>query len=140
MGVTSPAATYSPLVGAEIRLEAGATVQLPVRSDFEYGVVVVSGHVSTTENVPERAIDVIPAGVNSITVSAETDAIVLMLGGEPFPDKILMWWNFIGRTHAEIVEARQQWNDRSDRFGQFEDRIGGWIPAPDLPNVVLAPR
>lgn len=140
MGVTSPAATYSPLVGAEIRLEAGATVQLPVRSDFEYGVVVVSGHVSTTENVPERAIDVIPAGVNSITVSAETDAIVLLLGGEPFPDKILMWWNFIGRTHAEIVEARQQWNDRSDRFGQFEDRIGGWIPAPDLPNVVLAPR
>jgi hypothetical protein len=55
-------------------------------------------------------------------------------------EKILMWWNFIGRTHEEIVEARSQWNQRADRFGQFEDNIGDWIPAPELPNLVLQPR
>ncbi len=140
VGVRSSALAYSPLVGAEIRITAGASVQIPVREDFEHGVVAVSGRISTTEPLPKRGIDVIAAGVSHITVTAETDAIVLLLGGEPFPEKIVMWWNFIGRNHAEIVEARQQWNDRSERFGQFEDRIGGWIPAPEMPSVVLAPR
>ncbi len=139
-GARSPAASYSPLVGAEIRIQAGTTVTIPVRPDFEHGVVVVSGRVTTTEQVPERAIDIIEAGPDAITVTAETDAIVLLLGGAPFGEKILMWWNFIGRTHTEIVEARQQWNARSERFGEFEDHIGGWIPAPDMPSVVLTPR
>jgi len=63
-----------------------------------------------------------------------------------------MWWNFIGRSHSEIVEMREHWNGRGsqdpalvaashERFGAvFPDRVGGWIPAPDLPNVELRAR
>ena len=66
-----------------------------------------------------------------------------------------MWWNFIARSHEEIVQMREAWNsfERADvdgRFGDsgksepvfniFEDRVGGWIPAPELPNVILRPR
>jgi hypothetical protein len=68
-----------------------------------------------------------------------------------------MWWNFIARTNDEIVALRQAWNshdeaDADGRFGTldggsgdklfsvFEDRVGGWIPAPELPNVVLRAR
>jgi hypothetical protein len=55
-------------------------------------------------------------------------------------EQIVMWWNFIGRSHQEIVEARSLWNTRASRFGEFEDDIGGWIPAPELPNLILQPR
>jgi hypothetical protein len=70
---------------------------------------------------------------------------VLLLGGKPFGEKILMWWNFIGRSHDDIARARNDWNlreevERGGRFGEFTDHIGGWIPAPDLPNVTLQPR
>jgi hypothetical protein len=35
---------------------------------------------------------------------------------------------------------RAAWNAREERFAEFEDRIGGWIPAPELPNVRLRAR
>ena len=34
----------------------------------------------------------------------------MLLGGEPFEEEIVMWWNFIGRSHEEIVEQREAWN------------------------------
>ena len=51
-----------------------------------------------------------------------------------------MWWNFIGRTHEEIVQMREDWEKHGERFKVFEDRIGGFIPAPAIPNVQLKPR
>ena len=92
-----------------------------------------------------------PMGVGKTTVGkklakalglpfVDTDSIVVMLGGVPLGEKLLMWWNFIAREHNEIVEMRRAWNAREERFGEFADRIGGWIPAPELPNVELRPR
>jgi hypothetical protein len=51
-----------------------------------------------------------------------------------------MWWNFIGRSHAEIVSWREAWNSQEPQWSDFEDNVGGWIPAPELPNVTLNPR
>jgi hypothetical protein len=62
------------------------------------------------------------------------------LGGEPFTEHIVMWWNFIGRTHSEIVAWREAWNSQEPHWSDFEDNVGGWIPAPELPNVTLNPR
>lgn len=51
-----------------------------------------------------------------------------------------MWWNFIGRTHDEIAAMRSDWETQTNRFNSFEDRIGGYIPAPALPNLTLKAR
>ena len=76
-----------------------------------------------------------------MNVEASPGSIILMLGGQPFGEKILMWWNFIGRTHEDIVKARADWNAAlASRFPNFDDEIGGRIPAPDLPNVQLNAR
>jgi hypothetical protein len=64
----------------------------------------------------------------------------ILVGGVPFDEKIVMWWNFVAGSQKEITEAREQWNARDVRFGDFEDQIGGWIPAPELPHVTLQPR
>ncbi|MEN9956073.1 MAG: hypothetical protein RLY34_880 [Actinomycetota bacterium] len=144
-GALAPTKTFSPLMGAELRVAAGESVTLNLNSEFEYGFMPAEGSITigdetaTTSSVIYRA-----AGEKTITLQAQEDAIILMLGGKPFGEKILMWWNFIGRSNEDIVQARNDWNNRAElnkqRFTDFEDAIGGWIPAPEMPNVTLQPR
>ena len=83
-------------------------------------------------------------GVDRSTLELELtpDARVLLLGGEPFAEEIVMWWNFVARSHDEIDRARAQWNaGGDDRFGEVahyptDERLA----APPLPNVRLQPR
>ena len=93
-------------------------------------------------DIPVSGLEYLQKGPDSAILTAGSqDSIILLLGGEPFGEKILMWWNFIGRTHQDIAKAREEWNAQSTpRFPSFEDSIGGYIPAPDLPNVSLQAR
>lgn len=51
-----------------------------------------------------------------------------------------MRWNFIARTHDEIVEMREDWENDAARITAFWDQIGGKIPASQLPNLKLRLR
>lgn len=142
LGKTAKTKIFSELVGVELRLPAWTDAKIPVRTDFEYGVLNLEGSASIAgNNLPISDLAYFEPGNQEILIQTENSpATVMLLGGVPFPEKILMWWNFIGRNHADIAQAREQWNARDERFGQFEDQIGGWIPAPELPNVTLQPR
>ena len=63
-----------------------------------------------------------------------------MLGGEPFAEEIVMWWNFIGRSHDEVVGYREAWATRDPRFPPVVDRDEKVMEAPPLPSVTLKPR
>lgn len=139
-GVSSPATAFTPIVGVELRLEPG-THAIPLKSSFEHGLLLVAGDAEIqTQEVEVSSLFYSRSGQESILIETQSGATLMLIGGQPFGEKILMWWNFIGRTHKDIALAREQWNQRDARFGEFEDRIGGWIPAPDLPNVTLQPR
>lgn len=141
LGARSRAITYSPLVGAEVRMPASSTVTIPVQPNFEHGVLVAEGKVTVNgEAVELNQMEYLETGHQNITVSSVEPSTLILLGGRPLGEKLLMWWNFIGRSHSEIVEMRRSWNAREPRFGEFADHIGGWIPAPDLPNLELRPR
>lgn len=141
LGVTSPATMFTDSFGAEIILRAGATMTVPLDSAHEVGVLVVDGsaEVNGVETDTTELAFVEPGG-SSVTISTFYGARVILLGGSPFTERLVMWWNFVERTHAEIREAREQWNAEDPRFGIFADNIGGRIPAPELPNVTLQPR
>ena len=52
----------------------------------------------------------VPPGATSLTVRAtDGDARLVLIGGQPLGERVVMWWNFIGRDHDEITEARRQW-------------------------------
>lgn len=137
----SPAKVFTQLVGVEIDIEAGSTVSIPLNQSFEYGLLLVLGDVVVNETeVPLTNLHYTPVGTNSLHVTSTTGAKFILLGGEPFPEEIVMWWNFIGRSHEEIVQMRADWNDEKERFPAFEDQIHGRIPAPELPNLRLNPR
>ncbi len=143
----SPVTTFSPLVGAQIDLPAGTTITLPVIPGFEYGVLVDEGDVTVNgTEVPVSHLAYLAAGCSSITIAATSTTRLIVLGGEPLGEQIIMWWNFIGRSHDEIVAYRDAWMreviggaDTEGRFGHtaYDGRA---LPAPELPTVRLKPR
>ena len=142
-GRTSPVRTFTPLLGAEIVIEPRATLTLAVDATFEHGLLVDSGDIRMVDTVLRPAeLGYVPRGADTLTMVNETDAPAraVLIGGPPFEEEIVMWWNFVGRSHEDMVKAREDWEASSGRFGVIEDFPGGPLPAPALPNAVITPR
>jgi redox-sensitive bicupin YhaK (pirin superfamily) len=140
-GAASPATAYSPLVGADVTLASGASARLPVEPDFEHAVLVTEGAVRVGEVPVERGtLLYLPPGASEVSLSARASARVLLVGGVPFAERIVMWWNFVGADHDEVAAARAQWEAADARFGEVHGYAGGRLAAPALPNARLAAR
>ena len=140
----SPVHTYTPLLGAQLDLAPDAKVTLRLDPTFEHGVLLDTGAVSV-DGEPLEFGDLVcqDEGPDSLVLQAGPDgARIILLGGEPFEEEIIMWWNFVGRTHDEIEQFREQWQAQAERFGEVEGYEGETlrIPAPKLPGVRLRPR
>jgi redox-sensitive bicupin YhaK (pirin superfamily) len=139
-GAVSPARTFSPLVGAEIVLAAGTDTQVPTRTDFEYAALVLDG-AATVDGVPVKAGPLLYLGRGRpfLRVQAGPETRLMVLGGEPFEERLVMWWNFVARDHDEIVRAREEWAQGS-AFGVVHGYEGPAMPAPPMPISRLLPR
>ena len=141
----SPDHTFTPLLGAQLDLNPGASVTLEVHPGFEHGVLLDQGDVEVAGHVLDVA-DLAFQGTGhhelAISNRADRPARVVLLGGPPFPEELVMWWNFVGRSHDDIVGYRRQWQAHDDRFGAVAGYRGGVsrLPAPPLPNATLRPR
>jgi redox-sensitive bicupin YhaK (pirin superfamily) len=144
-GSTSPVPTFTPLLGAELVLEPGASVTLAVQPGFEHGVLVDAGDV-TLAGCPLGAgeLGYVPIGAERLVLASTGTgpARMVLLGGVPFDEEIVMWWNFVGRSHDEIVAFREAWQAGSDQFGEVVGYSGPVprLPAPVLPGVRIKPR
>jgi len=141
-GQASPAHVHTPLVGADIVVDAGTTTTLPLDARFEHAVLTLEGTatVAGTELAPGPLL-YLGAGRSHLAVASATGGRMLLIGGEPFADDLIMWWNFVGRSHDEIVRARRDWeHDGTARYGHVAGHGDERIPAPALPNLRLTPR
>ena len=144
-GQRSPVSTFSPLLGAQIDLPAGGSLELDVDPSFEHGVLLDAGSLEFADTAVARG-EMAYQGTGQASVmlanTGDVPVRAVLLGGEPFTEELLMWWNFVGRTHDEVVEYRAQWQARSDRFGDVVGYRGDpqWLPAPPLPTTRLKPR
>ena len=69
----------------------------------------------------------------SLQLRTSAAARVLLIGGEPFGEEVLLWWNFVARTNAEIETARADW-EAGRRFGEeVRGYPGARLAAPQLP-------
>ena len=139
-GAVSGGITYSPLLGADVSLASGSETLLPLERDFEYAALVMSGGIEVD------GVDLVPGsllylgcGRRELRMRAHSAAELMLLGGEPFAEKIIMWWNFIGRSHDEIDQVRADWN-AEQRFGSVHGYEGERLLAPALPPTALKPR
>jgi redox-sensitive bicupin YhaK (pirin superfamily) len=139
-GLSSPAEVHTRLVGAQLVLNGDETVRLPVRTDHEYGVLAMSGSatVGTTPLVPGSLLH-LGAGHRELPVAGQPGTRLLLIGGEPFDEPLVMWWNFVGRSHEEIVAAREDWM-AGRRFGTVTGTGAAPLPAPAMPTTRLRAR
>ncbi len=149
-GLRSPATTFSPIVGAQIDSVPGSS-SLPLNPLFEHAILVIDGALLIDGTaVPAGPLAFLGAGRAELSVQADADCRFLLIGGEPFAEDLLMWWNFVARSQAEIEAARADWEAAagiaSARFpvvaghGPAAGAEAGRIPAPPLPAVKLTPR
>jgi len=165
--LASPARTYTPLVGAQLDLPAGASVALGTDPTFEHALLVDAGDATLEgEPVPPAGLGYLAPGRDRLVVTAgATPVRAVLLGGEPFAEDVVMWWNFVGRTHEDVARARADWMAQvaddpqtgsgepgegtatryadgaaGRRFGQVHGYGSGPLRAPALPDVRLRPR
>ncbi|MCW0212390.1 MAG: pirin family protein [Pseudonocardia sp.] len=151
-GARSAGRVHTPLVGVDVELAAGADVRLPLEADFEHAVLTVSG----SPEIGDDAVDGLAPGLDvgallylgggrrELRLRAETASRFLLLGGTPFAEELVMWWNFVGRTGEEIAEARTAWQAEiaggDGPFGAVRGYEGDPLTAPELPPTPLRPR
>ncbi|MEU5287960.1 pirin family protein [Streptomyces sp. CA-278952] len=139
-GAASPGTAYTPIVGADVTLAGGAETRLPLDRDFEYAVLSMSGEAEV-DGVPvlPGSMLYLGCGRTELPLRAVSDAGLMLLGGEPFEEELVMFWNWIGRSQAEIEQARRDWMEGA-RFGKVKGYDGAPLPAPELPAVPLKAR
>lgn len=142
-GQRSPATVHTPLLGADVRVAAGSRTTIGLNPDFEHAILAIDRTliVSGVEVPPGRLLYLGTGRAEVMLSTGDEPARAVLLGGEPFADELVMWWNFVGRDPDEIAAARADWEARDqERFGVVPGHGGARIPAPDLPNVRLQPR
>ena len=137
-GATSPGRTYSPLVGVDVDIAAAGDVLLPLEPDYEHAVLVMSGSLDVSDvALSPGSMLYLGCSRRDLRLRSEDGARVLLLGGEPFDEQIVMWWNFVARTSDEIAAAREDWMGGT-RFGAVAG-AGEPLAAPSLPPGGLKP-
>jgi redox-sensitive bicupin YhaK (pirin superfamily) len=144
-GSRSPVHTFTPLLGAQIDLDANARLDIDVDPAFEHGVLCDAGPVElsgTTLAPADLGYQCPGSSELHLRNVGDRPARVLLLGGTPFTEELVMWWNFVGRSHDDIVSYRQLWEDAHERFGAVLGYQGSVdrLPAPPLPTTRLRPR
>jgi quercetin 2,3-dioxygenase len=134
-GASSTARRDTRHVGVDVQLRAGGAL-LPLLSAYEYALVLLSGSVDLPAGAGAHVVPgqlaYLGLGREELDLTTTEGARLLLLGGEPFESPILMWWNFVARTRAEIDSARADWTARADRFGETGSGLPR-IPAPSTP-------
>lgn len=135
LGQRSPARVHSPLCGAYVELPAGATLALPLRTGFEHGFIVTHGTVAVGgEALAPGTLLYLPPGAHVVEiVNGPAAAGLVLVGGEPLGEDVLLWWNFVARTREEIWRATRDWNGEAEYFGEVRGYDGKRLVAPPPP-------
>jgi redox-sensitive bicupin YhaK (pirin superfamily) len=127
-----PSTRFTDLVAADVEVRKKARVLLPLDVSFEHAVLLLRGDCSLFDAPLEREnLYYLPPGCPELACTSVDGARLVLIGGPPFPEKVLMWWNFVARTAEEIAQAREDW-DQHRRFGEVKAYTGPRLEAPEL--------
>lgn len=130
LDTASPVKVYSPLVALELIAMEDTTTHLSLNPKFEYGVLPLIGDIEiANELVDIDTLLYLPCGKPSTPIRVQKGSRILIIGGEPFQEDILIWWNFVARTRDEMIEASNAWNKHT-AFGEVKGFKGRELIPP----------
>jgi redox-sensitive bicupin YhaK (pirin superfamily) len=131
-GGASPAPHYAEILGADITIHSGTTLEIGLNPGHEHAVLPLSGDCLLEDQpLAEKNLYYLGLRRSSAAFRSRAGGRILLIGGPPFPEPILMWWNFVGRSQEEIAQARADWVERR-RFGDVKAYRGSRLDAPEL--------
>lgn len=130
----APVKVYSSLLGLDLLSLEGAELELNLNPEFEYGVFVVQGEVTLgNEQFAVNELAYLGTGLDSVKLALPAACRVIVLGGTPFTEEIVLWWNFVAHSKNAIGQAHHDWEKADPRFGLVHGYDGERLSAPDLP-------
>jgi hypothetical protein len=135
-GQSSPAEVHSPLVGLDLTATRAAELPVPLSGSFEHAALVLSGSASVAgETLSPGTLLYFAPGREELLLHTGAYARILLIGGTPFGEEILVWWNFVARTRAEIAEATREWN--AGKFAAVHGSPSPPLIAPEVAGLNL---
>jgi redox-sensitive bicupin YhaK (pirin superfamily) len=129
---SSPARRDTDHMGVDLALRPGRTT-VPLQAEHEHALVVLGGAVEIDGTVVEPGhLAYLGTDRDELVVETRRPTRAMLLGGVPFPEEILMWWNYVARRADEIEAANAAWNGRDERFGVVRSPLDR-IPGPAMP-------
>ena len=136
----SPVQLFSPLVGIDLAADAAARTRVDLRPEFEHAVLCLRGTARVDgQAIAPGTLHVATPGREHCELACDAAAQLLLIGGAPFDEPLLIWWNFVARTQAEVEAAAADWN-AGRRFGVVPGTALPRVPAPDTAGLRLRAR
>lgn len=133
-GETAPTTLYSPLMAADIGARSDVQIALPLNPQFEHGLMLLQGTITVEgESLSTSDLLYMAPGRTQCAIEVSADSRFLLIGGTPFGEDVLMWWNFVGRDKAELNEYVQKWNAGDSMFGEVQGYDGERLLSPPTP-------
>ena len=135
-GATAPTTQHAATIYADILMNAGATLPIDAEAD-ERAVLVALGDASLDgEALDRHSLYILKPG-QAMTLRADSDARVMLMGGEAFTTPRHVWWNFVSSSRDRINEAKAEWKER--KFPLVPGDSEEFIPIPEVPKTVSYP-
>jgi len=123
---------YSEIIGLGIKIQPGKTFEFDLDPAFEHAMLLLEGDCSFEgQKLEQEMLYYLGTCRNNISISTQNGSHLLLVGGPPFPENILMWWNFVARTPDEISKARTDWEE-TNSFGTVRGMHQTRLSAPNL--------
>jgi quercetin 2,3-dioxygenase len=136
----SPASAYSPMLGADLAVRAGARLALPLEKAFEHALLILDGNAELEgQRLEPDTLYYIGSQRDQMELQSRTGARAMLIGGAPFKETVLLWWNFVARSSQELMAARQAWQ-RHELFGDVKAYRGPRLDAPEFSGRPIPSR
>lgn len=124
----------TPLLGVDAFSAPGARLELPLNPAFEHGILILEGQVRIDDEAfATDEFAYLSNGIERLDIELAAGTRILLLGGVPFGEPVLMWWNFVGFSKTGITQAQREWESGDPRFGRVAGDAGRRLVAPPLP-------
>jgi len=114
--VTGPAQTYTPVVAANLKLNAGAQFTTATPANYNTALLLIKGSAEVNgQAAPNHSFVLFENKGEEITIKANEDTIALLLSGEPINEPIVSYGPFVMNTKEEIMESIRE--AQTGKFG-----------------------
>lgn len=132
--IMAAAPSFSDIHGLDVTIHPASALALPLEPAREHGIYMLDGDADLDgQPLEPNTLYYVGTERDELPLRTSAGARLLLIGGLPFPERILMWWNFVARHPEEIAAAREAWE--AGQFGEVRGYPGPRLHAPTLSRL-----